>query len=171
MIFSFFHSPVNGVTKKDIVKRIYQDDKVEDSEIEEMFVSLIKCNDVEFFWGSDLSVTGREKRVFESVCVSPGNCEGMYFHQYYSNGKPNVCFANVETDEKNPDYVDSYSPYGESYMFFSDRVLDSPLAVERRPYNSYGEFKQEFKDKMAAYLPDDFNWDAHIGRFSYACFG
>ena len=156
--------------KKDIVKRACQDDDIEDSEIEEMFESLIEANDIEFIRNSDVSVTGREKCVFENVYVSPDNCEGMDFHQYYSNGKPNVYFANAETDEKAPDYVDSYSPYGESYMFFSDRDLDSPLAFERRPYNSYEEFRQEFKDKMEAYLPDDFDWDAYIGRFRYACF-
>jgi len=162
---------VNGVTKKDIVKRVYQDDDIEDSEIEEMFESLIEANDMEFIWSSDLSVTSREKCVFESVYVSLDNCEGMDFHQYYSNGKPNVYFTNVETSEKNPDYVDSYPVHEESYMFFSDHALDSPLAFEKRPYSSYGEFKQEFKNKMEAYLPDDFDWDAHIGLFTYACFG
>ncbi len=55
-----------------------------------------------------------------------------------------------------------------SYMFYSDYTLDSVEVFEKRPYHSYQEFRQEFQDKMAAYLPDDFDWDAHIGTFSYA---
>nr|WP_302168356.1 hypothetical protein [uncultured Schaedlerella sp.] len=58
---------------------------------------------------------------------------------------------------------------GVCYFFHSEHELDAPEAFDERPYNSYEEFKQEFKDKMAAYLPDDFGWDAHIGRFNYTC--
>lgn len=56
----------------------------------------------------------------------------------------------------------------EGYFFTSERELDSPEAFEERPYISYEEFLQEFKGKMAVYLPEDFDWDSYIGRSSYA---
>ena len=48
--------------------------------------------------------------------------------------------------------------------------IDGMNCFDERPYESYDAFVQEFKDKMAAYLWDSFDWDAHIGIYSYACF-
>ena len=31
-------------------------------------------------------------------------------------------------------------------------------------------FVSEFKNKLEAFLPEDFDWDAHIGIYSYACY-
>lgn len=41
---------------------------------------------------------------------------------------------------------------------------------EKKAYESYEEFVAEFKRKMENYLPKDFNWDAHIGKYNYACY-
>lgn len=164
---------VNKTTKGEIVKENcarynapYYEDNAED-----YFDNMVVSNETDFIWGADLSVHDREKRRYFVTCISPDDCDGMRFQPYYTNGKANVYCSDKDGFNTNPDYVDFIGLRGEiSYMFFSDCSLDSVKAFERRPYGSYEEFKQEFKDKMAEYLPDDFDWDAHIGRFNYACY-
>lgn len=34
----------------------------------------------------------------------------------------------------------------------------------------YEELRQEFQDRLSAYLPETFDWNNHIGTFSYAGF-
>lgn len=89
------------------------------------------------------------------------DCDGMQFDPYFHNGRPNLPTS---------DYV-AYDLRGQnSYVAFSDFNLDDVQAFFGMPYKSYEEFVQEFKDKFQKYLPDDFDWDAHIGRFSYAAY-
>lgn len=59
---------------------------------------------------------------------------------------------------------------GSCYVIWSERDFCSPAVFERPAYGSYEEFKQEFKDSMGAYLPEGFDWDAHLGYLSYACY-
>lgn len=56
------------------------------------------------------------------------------------------------------------------YVIFSDCNLDSPRNWVKPAYPTYDSLVQEFKDKLQKYLPDDFDWNAHIGRFSYAAY-
>ena len=164
---------VTGQSKKDIVAKVWDYSELDyEIDIESEFDDMVRSDEVLFIYGSDLSVMDQTKHFFQVVYVSPDNCDGMCFQPYYSNGKMNVYFDNEKEQIKNTDYVEPISNRHEiSYMFYSDHELDSPHAFKRKPYDSYEEFKQEFKDKMAAYLPDDFDWDAHIGRFNYACYG
>ena len=37
-------------------------------------------------------------------------------------------------------------------------------------YKSTEEIVKEFNEKLAAYIPDDFDWESHIGFFQYAAF-
>nr|WP_317439871.1 hypothetical protein [uncultured Enterocloster sp.] len=48
--------------------------------------------------------------------------------------------------------------------------MDGFDTFNEKPYASYEALRQEFKDKLERYLPDDFDWDAHIGRFRYAAY-
>ncbi|MBQ6857620.1 MAG: hypothetical protein IJO13_11025 [Lachnospiraceae bacterium] len=56
------------------------------------------------------------------------------------------------------------------YVVFSDKDMMSVESFEKKRYDSYEELVQEFKDKLQNYLPDDFEWDIHIGNFSYAAY-
>ncbi len=56
------------------------------------------------------------------------------------------------------------------YVCWSDKDMTSPKVFEERPYPSYAAFVDEFLDKMRVYLPEDFDWNAHLGRITYACF-
>lgn len=54
-----------------------------------------------------------------------------------------------------------------AFVLWSDRLLDGPSSFTEMPYKSYGEFVQEFKDKIGSYVPEDFDWDAHLGRIVF----
>lgn len=56
------------------------------------------------------------------------------------------------------------------YVIFADKDMDGFDTFNEKPYASYEALRQEFKDKLERYLPDDFDWDAHIGRFRYAAY-
>ena len=98
--------------------------------------------------------------------------DGMRFMPYRVNGKFNVPYVIVgEEKSKNPEFVDWIDLRSEtSYMVFCDRDLDGPMSFVRRPYDSYEDFVDEFRRKMGQYLPEDFDWDAHIGRFNYSAY-
>lgn len=53
------------------------------------------------------------------------------------------------------------------YVLSSNKDMLSPKIFEEKPYESYQDFIQEFKDKLESYLPSDFDWNAHLGIFSY----
>jgi hypothetical protein len=160
-------------TKRDMVNHALtaiDEEPFSDDYIDELFDQMVESDEIAFTWGADAGSGNARKRLFSPVVASPDNgCDGMYFLRYYANGKPNVFFTDREKEIKNPDYVGAILLRHEtSYMFYSDHTLDSVEVFEKRPYYSYQEFRQEFQDKMAAYLPDDFDWDAHIGTFRYA---
>lgn len=52
--------------------------------------------------------------------------------------------------------------------FLSDKPLNSARTLSTLPYNSYLGFLEEFQRKLGAYLPQDFDWHAHLGKISYA---
>lgn len=101
-------------------------------------------------------------RCFYFVDINNDNCDGMYFVPYIIGGK-----QNKRTD---PDFLDFLLRADNLYVIFSNQQLDCASAFFERPYESYDAFVQEFKDKAARYLPTDFDWDMHIGSFSYAAY-
>ena len=98
--------------------------------------------------------------------------DGMRFMPYRVNGKFNVPYVIVDEEKsKNPEFVDWIDLRSEtSYMVFCDRDLDGPMSFVKKPYDSYEDFVDEFRRKMGQYLPEDFDWDAHIGRFNYSAY-
>lgn len=84
----------------------------------------------------------------------------------------NVPYVIVDEEKsKNPEFVDWIDLRSEtSYMVFCDRDLDGPMSFVKKPYDSYEDFVDEFRRKMGQYLPEDFDWDAHIGRINYSAY-
>lgn len=98
-------------------------------------------------------------RVFDIINISAEEFDGMLLIPYCNDGK-----LHLEHDTE-------ISFHGEDvYVIFSDIQLDSPLTFISKPYESYDSFVDEMKGKLACYLPSDFDWDTHIGSFSYCCF-
>lgn len=67
-------------------------------------------------------------------------------------------------------FTDPADGEGVFYVSWSDRSMCDALAFGQKPYASYEQFKQEFKDKFGKYLPEDFDWDAHLGVVAYAVY-
>lgn len=102
---------------------------------------------------------GTQTKVFEILDVSTDDCDGMYLLPYLNDGK--LLWSQnsgISLRDKN------------LYVIFSDHQLDNPLTFVTKPYESYEAFVNEFKEKLKNYLPEDFNWDKHIGSFSYSCY-
>ena len=98
------------------------------------------------------------KETFEFHTADDGCCEGFRLWPYRIDGKRNDSYEQADV------------PGNNIYILDADHQLDGMNCFDERPYESYDAFVQEFKDKMAAYLWDSFDWDAHIGIYSYACF-
>lgn len=103
-----------------------------------------------------LSSKGEDR--FSFFCADDGCCEGFRLFNYRINGKKNEKYESADTPDNNV------------YVLTCDNALDGMDCFEKMPYESYEAFVQEFIDKMGAYMPDDFDWDAHIGIYSYACY-
>ena len=123
----------------------------------------VSINEYEFIRAKAL-VTNMELKPFWVTEITTDTCEGMYFKPFVYNGKPNTF------EERGLNIIDYRWSDKDCYVFFSDKNMEGYNAFLEKPYASYGDFVQEFKDKLAAYLPDDFEWDEHLGNFSYACY-
>ena len=123
--------------------------------------------------GTEIAMDPESEKRFGIVRIPDDDIyDGMRFMLYRVNGKFNVPYVIVgEEKSKNPEFVDWIDLRSEtSYMVFCDRDLDGPMSFVRRPYDSYEDFVDEFRRKMGQYLPEDFDWDAHIGRFNYSAY-
>lgn len=119
-------------------------------------------NDTEDLWDGEIGLfwSDNSNCVFYPAHIDPDMCEGMRLIPYYHRG----------TTNKGPSFQEYSFSDEECLVLFSDYDLDGPDAFVNKPYESYEAFVQEFKNKAAKYLPEDFDWDSHIGRFTYACF-
>ena len=123
--------------------------------------------------GTEIAMDPESEKRFGIVRIPDDDIyDGMRFMPYRVNGKFNVPYITAgEEKSKNPEFVDWIDLRSEtSYMVFSDRDLDGPMSFVRKPYDSYEDFVDEFRRKMGQYLPKDFDWDAHIGRFNYSAY-
>lgn len=121
--------------------------------------------------GTEITMDPESEKRFGIVRIQNDDIyDGMRFMPYRVNGKFNVPYITVgEEKSENPEFVNWIDLRSEtSYMVFSDRDLDGPMSFVRKPYDSYEDFVDEFRRKMGQYLPKDFDWDAHIGRFNYS---
>ena len=57
-----------------------------------------------------------------------------------------------------------------SYIIYTDKSTRPQDLLGNDGYKSTEEIIKEFKEKLAAYVPDDFDWEAHIGFFQCASF-
>lgn len=108
---------------------------------------------------SDVDFITPDGRKFEVINVDDSCTEGFRLVPYRVNGKPNRKW-NPNED----------IPMTNVYVICSDKAIEGMDCFKKKAYKSYEEFVDEFRGKAAAYLPKDFDWDSHIGIFSYACY-
>lgn len=105
-----------------------------------------------------------EENVFSIIDILEDDCDGMRLFPFFVNGKEN-------TEENfGYDIVMHELQHYNLYVVFSDKNFHSPNVFKKPAYTSYNALLNEFKDKMKTYLPNDFDWDQHIGSFSYAAY-
>lgn len=127
----------------------------------------------EIIWNNGI----REFEFIRSVCgqkttfcitdILKDDCDGMWFVPYRSNGQPNLYYKNKEGNYEREEYSLRSK---DLYVVFSDHTMDDPSAFVKIPYQTYEDLINEFKEKLVGYLPEDFDWDKHIGMFSYAAY-
>lgn len=66
------------------------------------------------------------------------------------------CFTLASTENK--------------YLFYSSRSIMPWNILSGESYTSVDDIINEYRDKLAAYLPDSFNWKTHIGFIQYAVY-
>lgn len=115
------------------------------------------------------------EHVFYITSVSTDYCDGTWMVPYFIE-KDGELVKNIQRTFEgnkfipNKDFVAHDLRYDDQYVVFSDKRLNSPDAFIEKPYPNYEALVQEFKDKLKAYLPDDFDWNAHIGMVDYASY-
>lgn len=57
-----------------------------------------------------------------------------------------------------------------SYIIYTDKSTRPQDLLGDDGYKSIEEIVKEFKEKLAAYVPDNFDWESHIGFFQCATF-
>lgn len=108
---------------------------------------------------SEVTFTTPEGKTFSMFCADDGCCEGFRLTPYRVNGKPNKKWDhNLDIPSENV------------YVLSADRSIDGMDCFEKKAYDSYEAFVNEFKEKVAWLLPENFDWDAHIGIYSFACY-
>lgn len=160
---------VNSFSKRDVVQIFAEASSFDyaDDEVDALYKeALNECGyKKSVFVGQNASFT--KNNYFRIDTFSPADSEAMSFAPYFCNGEPNLpCYnANNRRECVDRDYF-CEDPSSEScYIAFADRGFNDVYAFERKPYASYEEFVQEFKDKFERYLPDKFDWNAHLGNF------
>lgn len=119
----------------------------------------LKAVEKEEEWIEDVKFMSESGKEHYVTYVDDGNTEGFRLIPYRMKGIVNK------------DWEAADMPQNNVYVFPSDKAVDGMTCFDEKVYGSYDEFVQEFKDKLGAYLPGDFDWDAHIGIYTYACFG
>ena len=58
----------------------------------------------------------------------------------------------------------------DSYLLFSNKPAMSLEILSGRSYKTLDELVQDYKDTIGEYLPEDFDWESHIGFFQCAAY-
>ena len=136
-------------------KEVHSDDQDVQSQIEALDNGNTPIDEIKFFTSDavydDTDATFRIEKIGEDTC------EGPYFVPFRMNGQTNVA---CQGERK----------FGTLYFIPAAYDLCAPTVFEKQPYSSYDSFLREMDGKADCYLPNNFDWDAHIGVLSYACF-
>ena len=160
---------VNDFSKRDVVQIFAEASSFDyaDDEVDELYTeALNECGyKKSILAGQNVPFT--KSNYFRIDAFTPADSEAMSFAPYFCNGEPNLpCYsANNRRKYVDRDYFCEDLSSESCYMAFADRRFNDVYAFERKPYASYEEFVQEFKDKFGKYLPKEFNWNAHLGNF------
>ena len=104
--------------------------------------------------------------MFSVTDVNADYADGMYFIPFKCQDGSFNTLDKCETD----DYVSYAWREPGVYALFSEHAWIRQKLYPN-PYPTYEDLVRNSKSKLIGLVPDDFSWDAHIGRFSYATYG
>lgn len=97
----------------------------------------------------------------------------IYFNRYNTDEYSGGIFYPIDTSDheefngKKIPYHDVEDDSEILYTKFSTLPMD---LLENKHYTSMNDIVNEFKDSVGAYLPDNFDWEKHIGYFMCAAY-
>lgn len=120
--------------------------------------------------GDDIIFKNSARKTVKITQILADNCDGMCLIPFVQeDGDPNIFVAGGE-NEPPLRTVEAIDMRGDNcYVLFADKDMLGP-GVFLDTYHSYEELKKEFQEKLQEFLPENFDWDRHIGSFSYACY-
>lgn len=98
---------------------------------------------------------------FETIKALPKN---SFFNISLYDSESNCGFF-YPFDETEHDTI-----YTDMYLIWCDKSVLPHKLLSGKSYASIDEIIQEFKDKIASYLPTNFDWTAHIGFYEYCIY-
>lgn len=95
-----------------------------------------------------------------------GSLDIASFIPFFVNGKLNVF---IQGNRKWPGKKNVSRDYTSEncYVCFADRNMFG-TDLFAKPYHSYAELLIENQEKFGEFFPDTFDWDSHIGNFSFS---
>ena len=161
-----YHGDALVLSDKEFTDFCEQYAKAKNIDIDEL-ISDLESNSVRYY---EVEKSCNADEVFEVTDILVDDCDGMYFVPFFDNGEINKYIKG----EKEGTFVRALKGINmrsnSCYVVFSDKNRCSGDAFFNPPYNSYEAFRQEFVNKLKDYLPEDFDYDAHLGHFSYAAY-
>lgn len=107
------------------------------------------------FSGHDIVLDAKNKNLrFSIIAIKPTSSRPITFVPYRINGKTNEFYKHYYICQKR-------------YLAFCDIDIDRRKFKCCGMYASYADLVKEFKKKFEKYLPDDFDWDSHIGKIEW----
>ena len=117
---------------------------------------IMELEEYRYRYSSDLA-RNDQQRHFQIVELSPDHTDGRRFCPFCKHGDP---FSQ--------DVKETMNREDTLYVIFSNHQVVRPYGA--MPYQSYLELENEFREKLAGYLPGNFNWEIHIGEICYAAY-
>ena len=78
-----------------------------------------------------------------------------------------ITFLPYKINNQSTDFYEHYHIYEKRYIAFCDTDIDGCELCCYKTDASYDNFVAEFKRKFKNYLPDDFDWESHLGRVNW----
>lgn len=168
---------VNDFYKSYLSKTYYPDDAKDHIEELENLIGEYSYQEVAFIkpaYVKELMSTGLS--TLEDCCDIDAQFDvnGKIFHMDLYN-PTDMCsgglFFPIEKDERcGDDDCFTLTSTKNKYLFYSSKSIMPWNILSGESYTSIDDIINEYKDKLAAYLPDDFNWKTHIGFIQYAIY-
>ena len=97
----------------------------------------------------------------------------VHFNRYNPDEYSSGIFYPIDTsaNEKFNNYKKSYVNVADDSEILYTRFSTLPIdLLKTKHYTSNDDIINEFKDEIGAYLPDDFDWEKHVGVFICAAY-